>query len=271
MAHTHKHDIVDNNLKVFNDPERLAVITNEEFSTLARAAVSQMLKYPHDVESVVDTSIPDYYRNDMELKNFFKNNFKVLDFACGPGLVSIALAPYASEIIGLDIAQMMVNTYNERFKIQGIDPKEVHAELIDQKGSKGNLFVSPKDEYFDAAICSASYHHLPNPTDTTQKIMETLKPGGKLFVFDRVSYNSKRIDEEMRKLGVSRTGGFTKDEIVTKIMPGARFIPFTVLMWFAESMYNRMDLEIAVKSEVRQGETFYLAKVKLFMAVLEKK
>lgn len=166
---------------------------------------------------MVDTNNHDYYQDDMELKNFFKDNFKVLDFACGPGFVSSALAPYASEIIRLDIAQMMVNSYNEPVKNQGIYPKGVHAELIEDEGGKEELFVSSRDEYFDAAICSASYHHLPDPADTTQKIVKTLKPGGKLFVFDRASYTPKRIDEEMRNLGVSHTGGSTKDEIITKI------------------------------------------------------
>ncbi len=40
-------------------------------------------------------------------------------------------------------------------------------------------------------------------------------------------------------------------------------------MWFVEPMYKRMDLDFAVKSEVREVETFFLVKVNLFKAVLE--
>ncbi len=48
MVHSHKNDIVGDNLKVYDYSERLSVITNGAFSTLERAAISQMLKYPHD-------------------------------------------------------------------------------------------------------------------------------------------------------------------------------------------------------------------------------
>lgn len=54
-----------------------------------------------------------------------------------------------------------------------------------------------------------------------------------------------------------------------KFLLKSSFLPFTVIMWFVEPMYKRMDLDFAVKSEVREVETFFLVKVNLFKAVLE--
>ena len=52
---------------------------------------------------------------------------------------------------------------------------KANAELIEDTESKVELFGSSRNGYFDTSICSASYHHLPDPTDITLKIMKTLK------------------------------------------------------------------------------------------------
>ncbi|KAJ3756676.1 S-adenosyl-L-methionine-dependent methyltransferase [Lentinula raphanica] len=114
----------------------------------------------------------------------------VLDFACGTGLNSRVLAPYAKTIIGIDISQEMVDRYNTRVTNQGIEPEEMRAICVPE-----NLLDNPEESRsrlknllggieFDVAICCMSYHHFASITSATRTLSSLLKPGGYLYVAD---------------------------------------------------------------------------------------
>ncbi|KAJ3772460.1 S-adenosyl-L-methionine-dependent methyltransferase [Lentinula raphanica] len=114
----------------------------------------------------------------------------ILDFACGTGLNSRVLAPYAKTIIGIDISQEMVDRYNTRVANQGIEPEEMRAICVPE-----NLLDKPEESRsrlrnllggieFDVAICCMSYHHFPSISSATRTLSSLLKPGGYLYVAD---------------------------------------------------------------------------------------
>lgn len=104
----------------------------------------------------------------------------LLDFACGTGLVSQALAPHCKKIVGVDISQGMVDWYNMRVANQGIDSQEMKAICVELKGTEDEL----DGIKFDIVICSMSYHHFNNIDVITKTLAYHLKPGGRLMVVD---------------------------------------------------------------------------------------
>ncbi|KAF9061436.1 S-adenosyl-L-methionine-dependent methyltransferase [Rhodocollybia butyracea] len=121
----------------------------------------------------------------------------VLDFACGTGLNSRILAPYANAILGVDISEEMVLKYNERVGNQGIPEDEMHAiclpeELLKdelhpeiyEKGKQSEFQTALGGRKFDVAICCMSYHHFPSISSITHLLASILNPGGFLFVAD---------------------------------------------------------------------------------------
>jgi len=99
----------------------------------------------------------------------------VLDYACGSGQVSRALAPYVAQLVGVDISPRMVEVYNTRASTQGLEPHEMRAV---------SSLAELQQQRFDIAVCSMAYHHFPSVEQVTRDLFEHLKPGGMLAVAD---------------------------------------------------------------------------------------
>jgi SAM-dependent methyltransferase len=122
------------------------------------------------------------------------SSVRVLDYACGPGTITNALAAHATEYIGIDISDGMVNAYNTRFQPspEGEDKQDFVAHAV-----VGNLLETPvpphlcDDEYFnfDLAVVGMGFHHLSDVQLATTRLVERLKPGGVLMIIDFVAYD----------------------------------------------------------------------------------
>ncbi len=53
------------------------------------------------------------------------------------GMVSRQMAPYAKQIVGVDISQGLVDEFNLRAKNQGLNPDEMKAICVQLKGEEG--------------------------------------------------------------------------------------------------------------------------------------
>ena len=131
-------------------------------------------------------------------------NYRLLDVACGPGMLSHvcilawtqyehtlifyqALFDYVDEVRGIDIADRMVEVYNDKAKAQDLYPTQMVA-------AQGNIVatntveqanISGKDFFnFDMAGMANALHHMEDPALALTKLMQRLKPGGTLLLLE---------------------------------------------------------------------------------------
>ncbi|PPR00203.1 hypothetical protein CVT24_004906 [Panaeolus cyanescens] len=121
--------------------------------------------------------------------NFDKENTTVLDFACGAGTLARELAPYAKSIVGVDISQGAIDAFNTKAANAGFSPDVIRGVCTELKGEEGEL----DGANFDLVTCCAAYHHFPDYTKVTTTLAKFLKPGGQLFVLDRLAGTDQPI------------------------------------------------------------------------------
>ncbi|KAA1477665.1 S-adenosyl-L-methionine-dependent methyltransferase [Dentipellis sp. KUC8613] len=109
-----------------------------------------------------------------------KSATAVLDFGCGPGLVSSELAGDVKTIVGVDISDGMVEQYDKRAQKLGIPREQMHAVCLELKGEPGELDGAT----FDLVVCSMAYHHIDDIAATTRTLAGFLKPRGHLIICD---------------------------------------------------------------------------------------
>ena len=98
---------------------------------------------------------------------------RVLDVACGTGLVSLRLADAVGaegEVVGIDISERMVETARRISADRGVG----HARFV-HSGAEQLLFA---DDSFDAAVCALGLMYVPEPVDALREMRRLLKPGG---------------------------------------------------------------------------------------------
>lgn len=123
--------------------------------------------------------------------NVSGKSVRVLDYACGPGTITNALAGYASEFVGFDISPNMANEYNQRFatgpESQLVTAKAYQANLIDPEGTPQSV-SGPEFFNFDLAAVGLGFHHFDNLQLSTNRLVERLKPGGVLLIVDFLTH-----------------------------------------------------------------------------------
>lgn len=143
---------------------------------------------------------------------FDEDSTVVMDFACGTGLMSRELAPYAKSIVGVDISQSVVDHYNQTVSDQGILPEEMKAVCTELKGKDEEL----DGLKFDVITCGSSYHHFESIDDVTRTLAFFLKPGGVLMVVDIFKTNADSepsiFPDHVHHI-VAHKAGFTEDDI----------------------------------------------------------
>ncbi|KAF2499583.1 S-adenosyl-L-methionine-dependent methyltransferase [Lophium mytilinum] len=110
---------------------------------------------------------------------------RLLDYACGTGMVSRALGPYVTTTVGIDISPNMVAAYNEQAKSSSLPNSQISAVVGDLFAPEPPEALSgPEFFNFDLAVVSAGYHHFDDVVLCTKRLTERLKPGGVLVISD---------------------------------------------------------------------------------------
>ncbi|KAI0333132.1 S-adenosyl-L-methionine-dependent methyltransferase [Cubamyces sp. BRFM 1775] len=142
---------------------------------------------------------------------FDKERTEAMDYACGTGLVSLALRPYVKHIVGVDISQASVDIYNKKAAEQGFS-SEMEAACALLKGEPEELGGAK----FDLITCSASYHHFADIAETTRTLAFFLKPGGSILVADlKAAPDGKELVPSTHHHLVPHKHGFTEEAMRT--------------------------------------------------------
>lgn len=120
----------------------------------------------------------------------------VLDIATGGGHVAFALAPYAAEIVALDLTREM---------LQVAQQEAIQRQLSTISFLEGDARQLPcADASFDVVVCRQAAHHFPQIQQCVQEWARILKPGGKLLVDDTISPAEPQTDALLHEIEILR-------------------------------------------------------------------
>ncbi len=146
---------------------------------------------------------------------------RMLDFGCGTGLVTLALAPLVGEIVAADSSQGMLEQLTDKCVTGGITM--VKPLLLPPDGS-GAL---PDGERFDLVVSSMTMHHIADVGGLVKRFHDSLLSGGQLCIAD--------LDREDGSFHDDPTGvqhnGFSRAEMES-FLSSAGFVDIrTVRVW----------------------------------------
>lgn len=111
-----------------------------------------------------------------------KSGSKVLEVGCGLGMLSLEFARHGLEVTGVDLSP------------KSIEIAKHYKEANPFKGNFGSLRYICADfkeiefekEYFDSVVFFRTFHHIPDPERTVQKVSSILALGGKIILSEPV-------------------------------------------------------------------------------------
>lgn len=110
---------------------------------------------------------------------------KLLDYACGPGMVSSTLLDHFDIIRGIDISETSVASYNEMAQQSGFSVEQMHAVQGCIPASSENTLLATEEFFnFDLIVISMALHHIEDQAGVLSGLYERLRSGGVLVVID---------------------------------------------------------------------------------------
>jgi ubiquinone/menaquinone biosynthesis C-methylase UbiE len=107
------------------------------------------------------------------------HNGALLDVACGPGVVTAALAPRAASVVAFDTTPQMLEKAEARCAKAGLRNVEFR---------QGNAEDLPfADAQFDGVVTRLAIHHFADPQRAFDEMFRVLRPGGTAVIVDVVS------------------------------------------------------------------------------------
>lgn len=103
----------------------------------------------------------------------------VLDVACGPGILSAAIAKAARDVVAFDLTPEMLKKAAQRCNEAGL------ANVSFREGNATELPFA--NGAFDAVVTRLSVHHFDRPSRVMSEIFRVLRPGGSFVVADVIS------------------------------------------------------------------------------------
>ncbi|ODV83123.1 hypothetical protein CANARDRAFT_25252 [[Candida] arabinofermentans NRRL YB-2248] len=124
-----------------------------------------------------------------------KSCLKILDFACGTGLLAELMTPYLmpnSEFIGIDISENQIDLFNSKIDkiLQLNSTLKIHSyqfDIVDENFNNLNNLSKPDSLVygsFDFILCTLSFHHLSGISKILSELQKYLNDGGKLIILD---------------------------------------------------------------------------------------
>lgn len=103
-------------------------------------------------------------------------HMSAMDYGCGTGLVSLALAPQLGKVLGIDSAEAMLKVMAE--KAQAANLEHVQTQLLDLTQN------SLPEQQFDLIFSSMTLHHIADTAHLFKAFFTHLKPNGWMALAD---------------------------------------------------------------------------------------
>ena len=100
---------------------------------------------------------------------------KVLDLGCGDGTTALPEAKLGADVLGIDIAQNLVEAGNRRAAEQGL------TNIKFQEGDASNLEQLP-DNAFDLVVSIFGAMFAPKPFEVAKEMVRVTRPGGRIVM-----------------------------------------------------------------------------------------
>src|SRR5216110_1538633 len=100
---------------------------------------------------------------------------KVLDLGCGDGTTAFPAAKLGADVLGIDIAQNLVDAGNKRAADAGL------TNIKFQQGDATNLAGLP-DKSFDLVVSIFGAMFAPKPFDVAKEMVRVTRPGGRIVM-----------------------------------------------------------------------------------------
>lgn len=132
---------------------------------------------------------------------------RVLDVACGPGIVACAAAAQAAHVIGIDLTPAMIDEARKRQERLGV------ANVTWQIGDAGRLPFQPEE--FDVVLTRYSFHHMTKPANALAEMKRVCRPNGRIVVVDPTPSpdNQAAYDRMERIRDPSHTSALTLEQL----------------------------------------------------------
>jgi SAM-dependent methyltransferase len=134
---------------------------------------------------------------------------KVLDVACGPGIVACAVALQAAHVTGIDLTPAMIAQARERQQNLKLDNIDWHV------GDATRLPYA--DGTFNIVLTRYSFHHMPDPAAALREMKRVCRKGGRIVVIDATpSQETQAAYDRMETLrDRSHASALTLDQLRT--------------------------------------------------------
>ncbi|KAF1929325.1 S-adenosyl-L-methionine-dependent methyltransferase [Didymella exigua CBS 183.55] len=132
---------------------------------------------------------------------------RLLDYACGTGVMTRTFGPYVTKTLGVDISPNMVATYNSRASTAGLSKEMVNAVVGDlfEKSNPMPEELNGKQWWdFDLAVVGFGFHHFEDVVYAAKQLKERLRPGGALVINDFLEGGDLLADEDGNPVEGSR-------------------------------------------------------------------
>lgn len=107
---------------------------------------------------------------------------RILDVACGGGILAEAMAQQQAEVVGIDLAEKPLEVARLHALESGV--------VVDYRVISAEQLALLEPESFDVVTCMEMLEHVPDPAAIVQACANLVRPGGKVF-FSTLNRNLK--------------------------------------------------------------------------------
>ncbi|MFN2487413.1 MAG: class I SAM-dependent methyltransferase [Acidimicrobiia bacterium] len=122
---------------------------------------------------------------------------RVLDLGCGDGTTAVPLAQLGAEVVGIDIAQNLVEAGNKRAAEMGL-----MSQLRFQEGDASDL-QGVSDDSFDLTLSVFGAMFAPKPFDVAKEMVRVTKPGGRIVMGNWIPNDETSFVSQLLKISSS--------------------------------------------------------------------